>query len=279
MELKWKDYINIATVALAPFILLLVVIKSYFSKYLVLSNKIFWIFTIIMIIIWFICYVISLFYNMEEIRTSNDKTLIKVLKYILVIIGNLFYISFRYLYKIEKISSVFVPILDITLLLLLINPFEKVMINYFDEINYKDIIINPNIDYYDKDYLFRIRLNSNYSCLNDLGEYKISCEKNDDSFIGIYNYKASEVDSANFNDIYEFHVDQSISYILEEGITYQKDNIDSIDIITYNDMYILISRRVYKTLNDHYMLIFIYEGTGEYNLDSYNNLLDTIVFN
>ena len=38
---------------------------------------------------------------------------------------------------IEKVSSIVVPILDITLLILLINPMERVMIKYFDEIEFK----------------------------------------------------------------------------------------------------------------------------------------------
>lgn len=288
MNLKLKDYLIVTTISLTPFLFLLIVFKYYFSDKIVIDDKIFLILIILCTIILIITFIFSLFYVLEDIHFKKEKLSKKIIQFTNTILFNLLYLPVYYI-KNSLNKNIFYGltfvILDILLISLSFNIFENKFLNYMSELDKKNIVISEKYYYRDKNNLFRIKIDTKYVCNNDLGDYKIACDnQNDDSFIGIYSYNYQEYTPAQLNEVDNFHLLQTESYIKEAGYEYSIIEDNDLKVIMYDeDMSVFYKVIDYDINNDQindYHLIVIKEVLYTDNaIIEFNELINNIEFN
>lgn len=288
MNLKLKDYLIVTTISLTPFLFLLIVFKYYFSDKIVIDDKIFLILIILCTIILIITFIFSLFYILEDIHFKKEKLSKKIIQFTNTILFNLLYLPVYYI-KNSLNKNIFYGltfvILDILLISLSFNIFENKFLNYMSELDKKNIVISEKYYYRDKNNLFRIKIDTKYVCNNDLGDYKIACDnQNDDSFIGIYSYNYQEYTPAQLNEVDNFHLLQTESYIKEAGYEYSIIEDNDLKVIMYDeDMSVFYKAIDYDINNDQindYHLIVIKEVLYTDNaIIEFNELINNIEFN
>ena len=142
------------------------------------------------------------------------------------------------------------------------------------------VVLESDFNYADRDNIYTIHVNKNYTCRHDLGEYSIACDNyNDDSFIGIYNYIKDDFSEAEIDNIYEFHINQAINYIEEKNYKYDIEEINDIVVISYNNMNVLLKQVNYYSHDKYYSLVVMKEVLSkENNLNEFQNMVDSIQF-
>lgn len=214
---------------------------------------------------------------------NSNKTYKKRFKYLIILlIFNIFYIPiyiFSNIIKLKKESYPMIIMLFIILSFYILIPLKDDKSKDIKPIIYNSIISKNN--------LFTISLTDNYACSNDSGEYVISCNSDfDDSYIGIYSYEYQKHNKNELDDIYQFHLNQTISYIMEAGYLYYIEVIDNINHIYYdnNKMEVLIKYIDYDVNNDNkydYRLIVVNEflKKNTYLKDDFRGIINSIKFN
>lgn len=270
-----KSYNYILTIILYPFILLFEllmlkgILKSNFYLYLI----------IIMVILFFPSFIMSLYNSLEEILSSKKKW-----RLVLLIFLPFFYLPIyytKYVSKEEKYLGIILCILSIILSCFTYSYFNKWMGKIFKEIYQGSVIINGRFTYASSDNLFLIDISKDYRCKNsDIGDYTISCEKlDDDSFIGVYLYDITDFDDEEIVDIMTFHINQSLEYISESGYKGIVNNLDEIIEIDYNNMVILLTQKNYLVNDNEYSLIFMKEMPKEMeDKEEFQKMIETVWF-
>lgn len=272
--MKFKELCFITNISLLPVILLLAILRlSHF-----IEGIIYYYIIIGMIIIYLISFILVLFFAVNEILNSNRKSRI-----ILLILFSIFYLPIYYVKYVnseEKALAYFLSISSLVLLGISYFVFKDTVNNFFVNKYKQNIILKDTYQYISKNKLFTINVDKSFSCTSDLGEYQISCDRNsDDSFLGIYSYEKEEFSEAELDDIKEFHINDTINVIEENDYEYEKEDINDIIKITYNNMEILLTQRNYFINNKQYSLIILKESPRyNENVNDFFKVIDTIKF-
>lgn len=269
-----KNYNYFITIILYPLMLIL--------SYLLLSNYIkgdIYIYLVISMITIFIpSFIMSLYSVLDDILNSKSKWRI-----IMVILFSIFYIPYyytRYIVKQEIYMGILIPILSMLLTYATYNVALKEMRVFIDSFYSNWITINEDYTYYSSDNIVRIDVDKSFRCSNNIGDYIISCDRlEDDSFIGIYRYNTTDYSEDELQDIIDFHINQTIEYILDSGYSYDTENVDNIIKIYYNDMVILLTQSNYILDDAKYSLIIMKELPNELlDLDEFKKMIESITF-
>ena len=272
--MKFKELCFITNISLLPVILLLAILRlSHF-----IEGIIYYYIIIGMIIIYLISFILVLFFAVNEILNSNRKSRI-----ILLILFSIFYLPIYYVKYVnseEKALAYFLSISSLVLLGISYFVFKDTVNNFFVNKYKQNIILKDTYQYISKNKLFTINVDKSFSCTSDLGEYQISCDRtSDDSFLGIYSYEKEEFSEAELDDIKEFHINDTINVIEENDYEYEKEDINDIIKITYNNMEILLTQRNYFINNKQYSLIILKESPRyNENVNDFFKVIDTINF-
>ena len=197
-----KNYNYILTIMLYPFLLLLEflmlkgILKSNLYLYLIL----------IMFLIFVPSFIMSLYNASEEILSSKRKWRIILLIFFSFIYLPIYYT--KYVAKEEKYLGVILCILSLILSYFTYDYFNKWSTRILNSFYRDSYAVSSNFTYITSDGLFAIDISNDFRCKNsDIGDYVISCDKeDDDSFIGIYRYNVTD-DS-----------EQDIKYILSHVV-------------------------------------------------------------
>ena len=268
-----KNYNYILTIMLYPFILIL--------SYLLLSNYIkgsFYIYVLVAMIFVFVpSFIMSLYGVLEDILNSKSKWRI-----ILVILFSIFYIPYYYTKHISKqevFLGLLIPIVTILLSFVVYdNTLKKIRV-LVNSLYSNMVTITERYSYISSNNLIKIDVDPSFRCNSNVGDYIISCDRlEDDSFIGIYSYDISDYDEEKIKDIMDFHINQTIDYIKENGYTYETKNEDRIIKIYYNDMVILLTQNNYIADDKNYGLVIIKELPKELlDIDEFKKMIESII--
>ena len=264
-DLKFKDYVYITYIGVMPFLLLMLSLKFFANEKFIFNDTIFWILIIILSIVFVLSFIISLLYTIEHILNLQYGFVRKSIHLILLFIFNMVYIPFYYgIYMvIEKALGLFMPFVNIGTIVLFFFASNNYILDYFKKLDAKNILVNTNYTYLSKNDLFNIKVTKDYSCNKDMGEYVISCDKEeDDSFLGIYSYSYKDYSMGQLDDIYYFHLEQTKDYIKEADYEYTEELGDKIVVLKYSDMVVLykgIDCDIDNDGNYDYRLIIIKE--------------------
>ena len=272
-----KNYNYMLTIILYPFILMLCylrftnIIKSELYIYLIVG----------MLFIFIPSFIMSLYGISEEILHSKKKW-----RMIFLILFSIFYIPIyytKYVSKEEKYLGYILFIIGIPLFILTIKASQDKLYSYLSKIYKNYAVINENYVQYAKDKLFSIGIDKTFRCNNDdIGEYAISCDRlEDDSFIGIYSYDISYDSEEEIEEKMNFHINQTIEYIEENGYTYEfvETSDDSIIQIDYNDNSILMKQNNYEIDDSKYSLIVMKEVPKTLiDYEEYQKMIDSVYF-
>ena len=271
-----KNYNYILTIMLFPFIMAL----SYLKLINNLKGNIYTYIIVAMIIIFIPSFIMSLYSALEEILSSKKKWRI-----VLLLLLSIFYLPIyytKYVSKDEKYLGYILFVISIPLTILMINAgikkISKIVLNL-----YKNYAVINEKDYvqFSSNKLFSLGVDKTFRCNSeDIGDYVISCDRlEDDSFIGIYSYDITLDNEESINDKLEFHVNQTINYIEENGFTYEIVEKDDLIEINYNENSILISQCNYGVGDNKYSLIIMKEVPKELvNYEEYQKMIDSIYF-
>ena len=257
-----KNYNYILTILLYPFILVL----TYFKFTNFIKGDLYTYLILIMLIIFIPSFIMSLYGIAEDILKSNKKWRI---------------IFLILLSKEEKYLGYLLFIISIPLTGLAINATNERLLKTFNYLYRSYVVINEQYVYYSSNNLFSINVDKSFRCSrDDIGDYVISCDRlDDDSFIGIYSYDASLDDEEELEEKLNFHLEQTIDYILENGYTYEITNDSNIIEIDYNENTILLTESNYMVGEAKYCLIIIKEMPKEYiSYEEYQKMIDSIYF-
>ncbi len=270
-----KNNSYIMTIILFPFILLLSVLrlinflKNSFYDYIIY----------IMLFVFFISFIISLFYIIDDMKNKNES----ILKWVLLFVFPIFYIVIYYIKNIskeEKGLGFIIFTMDMLLIVLFIFSMSNYIYNYVINLDKYKIVLKSDLVYSDRDNVFSINVNMNYTCRHDLGDYSLSCEnKDDDSFIGVYSYHKNYISEGELSDIFDYHMEQTMDYIKEKNYDYTYEEKDNIIVFYYENMEIYMTQINYFNDNDYYSLIVMKElPNSENNLNNYLDLINSIYF-
>ncbi len=274
--MKHKINCFIVVLILFPFILGLFVLKmNNFLKedwYIYLN--------LVLSCIFLIYFILSLFYAFDDIRIKGPKY-----NYFFLIFFPFLYLPYHY-GKMVNEKDKYLAYSLIFLNLILIGGFyfssKGIIYNYFYHEN-EGISLKDTFAYSDRQYLFTIDINKDFNCSRVLGEYSLVCEnESKDSFLGIYTYEGKKSE-AEIDDIMDFHLEQTISYMEEKDYEYQENNLEEFKILKYNDMYkdmeIILTSRIYLLDDKEYMLIFVYEcPIHDHDIYDLENIMETVKF-
>lgn len=269
-----KNYNYIITIILYPLILIL--------SYLLLVNYIkgsFYIYILLSMITIFIpSFIMSLYGILDDILNSKSKWRI-----IFAILFSIFYIPYyytRYISKQEIYFGILIPILTILLSVVTYKITLQKLGLLFDSFYMHKVIINEHYSYESNNKLIKIDVDKSFRCDSNIGNYLISCDRlQDDSFIGIYSYDVTDYSLKEIEDIIDFHINQTIGYILDNGYTYEIDNTESIIKIYYNNMVILLTQNNYIINDKKYSLIIMKELPNELlDINEYKKMIESIAF-
>ena len=270
-----KNYNYAVTILLFPFILIL--------SYLKLNNLIkgeYYIYIILIMILFFIpSFIMSLYGASEEILQSKKKW-----RMIPLILLSIFYLPIyytKYVVKEEKYLGYILFIITIPLAVITFNSCNKRLSSFITNAHKNYVIINEHYVCHDTNNLFTIDVDASFRCnTDDIGDYVISCDRlKDDSFIGVYSYDVTLDDEVEINEKLDFHIEQTIDYILEKGYEYEIKSDSNIVQIEYNENVILITQSNYVIGDNKYSLIIIKEMPKEYiSHDEYQKMVDSVYF-
>lgn len=254
--MKLKENSIIITISLFPLILLLSLLR--FVNFL--KSNLYDYLIILMSLVFFFYFIISLFLVLDEIINSNNKSRI-----IWVILFSIFYLPIyytKYVSKGEKYLGFLILISSIVLSIGTVYFLQERFFQYIVLVEKKKIVLKTSYEYSDKNKLFTIHVDNNYRCDNKLGDYALSCDSySDDSFFGVYVYN-DIIDEDEVDEILSFHIEQTLDYISENNyeasISYL-DELDNLVQIEYNDMVILITEKNYIVKDKTYNLIIVKE--------------------
>lgn len=272
--MKLKESSFITSIALLPFIFLLSILmlqgvpKGGLYSYLL----------VLMIIIFTITFIFSLFFAVEEIRNSDDKKRIVFLILFPFIYLPIYYT--KYIYKNERYLGYGISLANIMLIVSFYVVVKGFVYDYTAELNHKNIKARENYVYVDKNNLFSINVNNNYTCNKDLGDYVIACEnKDDDSFLGVYSYKKKSFSKGTLDDIKSYHIEQTVNYIKENEKIDDIEEINDLTIISYSNMKVIIKQVLYTNDNDSYCLVIIKEiNKDNFDIINFEKTIQDIVF-
>ncbi len=270
-----KNYNYILTILLYPFLLLVSYLKL--SNYL--KGDLYTYLIIFMIIIFIPSFIMSLYSAAEEILSSNKKW-----RMVFLITLSIFYLPIfytRYVSKEEKFLGYILFLIAIPLTYLTIVSVNKKLYVEFSDILSDPIVYKNMVIHYSKNNLFTIDIDYSFRCnRGDIGDYVVSCDKlNDDSFIGVYSYDVTFDDEEEIEEKLDFHVNQTIEYIKDNGYTYEITSDDKLTRIEYKDNVILISQNIYVLEDSAYSLIVLKEIPKKYvSYDEYQKMIDSIRF-
>ena len=180
--MRIKENSFIMAIVLLPFILLLGIMKLCG----LLGENLYTYLLLIMILVFSICFVASLFFALDDIIHSDNKKRIILLILVPFLYLPIYYT--KYEYENEKYLGFGLAIANIMLIVSLFAVAKEYTYNKVFEIYQSNIKIKDTYSYVDKNQLFSIDVNNSFVCNNNLGDYVIACEnQEDDSFIGVYN--------------------------------------------------------------------------------------------
>ena len=259
--MKLKENSFILTIGLLPFIFLLsiLLLKNF------LKGKLYIYLLIIMIIAFWISFIFSMFFALDEIKNSNNKKRIILLMVCPFVYLPVYYT--KYIYKNEKNLGYGLSIINVILIGLFFFSTNSFVNNYMIELNHKNFKVRSEYAYVDKNKVFSININNNFTFNNNLGDYVIACDnKEDDSFLGIYSYQKKSFSKGALDDILDYHVEQTVNYIEEYEYVANIEKENDLTIISYNNMKVLIKQIVYEKNNQSYCLVIVKE-VNEDDLD------------
>lgn len=265
------------TIMLYPFI----VILCYLRLINYLKSNLYTYLIIFMIIIFIPSFIMSLYASSEEILASKKKWRIVFLIFLSIFYLPIYYT--KYVSKEEKYLGYFLFVAAIPLTILMINASTKKLSSFLSNAYRNYAVINENYVYRASNNLFTINVDKTFRCNSeDVGDYVISCDRlEDDSFIGIYSYDISYDGEDDLEEKLNFHINQTIDYIEEEGYTYELIDTgnDSFVEIDYNENAILIAQRNYVFEDAKYSLIILKELKKELvNYEEYEKMIDSVYF-
>ena len=272
--MKIKENSFMITFCLLPIFLLLTVLKL--SNFL--EDSFYYYFILILGIILLITFIISLFFMLDEIIYSQKKY-----RLIFVFIFSFLYLPIYYVKYINKEDKVLGYSISIACLFLVIvlYPVTKAFVNnYYMNYHLHHFALNNIYNFVDKNRTFTIYVDNSFNCNNDLGEYAIACERSiDDSFIGIYHYQKESFSEGEFDDIKEFHLEQTLDILEENNYTYEMDEVNNSVLIKYNEMNIWFDVELYNIDNQMNILVIVKEGPEDLNnYLSFQKMVETIEF-
>lgn len=267
--MKKKNKLVLLIISFFPLISLLLVIKILlFLKEIMITDAYNYIVITLATILSFLFLLISFYtiYYIVYIDCSNIHNKIKCL--LKVLLFSLFYIPIYVSINIITINQDLfkkIVILELVFNFYLLLPFntkvDKIVVDKNNVVKY--------IAYKSRDDLFTVNLNEYYVCDKTNGSYVLSCDSDvDNSFVGIYAYKNSHL--GKLNDIYNFHIKQTIDYIKEAGYDYQISMDNNITRIYYDNMQVILMSSDYDLNNDSridYRLIIINEFLNDDNVE------------
>ena len=269
-----KNFKYIVTIMLYPFILILcyLLLNDY------IKGDLFYFVLVGMIVLFIPSFIMALYGVLEDILNSKSKW-----KIILVILFSIFYIPYYYTKHISKQEvylGVLLPILSILLSLVTYQLAMQKFSGWVDSIYADRVVISTRYSYISSNSLIRIDVDESFRCSSNIGDYLISCDRlEDDSFVGIYSYDVSKYDDDDINDILEFHLNQTVDYIEENGYECNVDTDDNIIKIYYNDMAILLTQNNYIINDKNYSLIIMKELPKELlDIKDFQKMIETIEF-
>lgn len=269
-----KNYNFILTILLYPFMLII----AYLILTNVLSSSFYIYLLFFMVIVFVLSFIISLYEILEDILSKNSKWRI-----ILVILFSIFYIPFYYtkhIVKEEKYLGIIIPLLSVFLTYFTYVESIKKLETFFDSIYLNKTVLNEHYVYTSTNGLIRIDVDKSFRCVNNIGDYIISCDRlEDDSFIGVYYYDITDYSEAKTEDILNYHFEQILSTIEDSGYEYETDISDQIIKVYYNDMVILISQNNYIVSDSKYSLIIMKEVPKDLlNQKEFEKMIESITF-
>lgn len=243
----------------------------------ILKSNVYLISNIILSFVYIYFLVICLFCTVSDIMNSNHKWHLVLLIFFPFIYLPIFYgkeVSLKDLSMCKIVS-----VINIILLILFSGVFNKHYYNYLVNGYSSMIKIDDNYTHADKRNLFTIDVDKNFVCNNDLGEYDLTCEdNNNDSFIGVYLYERDNYSKSDLKDILDFHLEQTLSYIKENNYEYRLQN-GKYTVIKYDDMTIYLKGNVYQDEETVYYLIIVKETkTYQDNQKDFDKLISSIKF-
>ena len=261
------------TLILFPFILLLAILRMINF----LKSNIYDYLIILMCLVFLWYFIVSLFYASSDILNG------KKINFVFLLLFSIFYLPIYFVkevYNKEKYLSYILFWLNIILFGIFCVFLRERIIYRIVEMEKEKIVLKTKYNYVDKNNLFTIMVDNQYTCYDDLGEYSVACEnKHDDSFLGIYSYETSGFDDEELANILLFHINQSISYIEDNGYDYEVEELDNIVKIKYNDMVVLQKMENYIIGDSNYSLIIVkevYDYDG--NIQEFQNFIESIIF-
>ena len=269
-----KDNIFITTIILFPFILLFYILR--FTDFL--KSNLYYYIIIVLSLIFIFCFIETLFFMLDDIIKSNKRGRI-----IFVFLIPFIYIPIYYFKNIssnDKYLSIFISILNISLIIGFFFSFKGVFTNYINLNNKNKIVLKDTFEYADKSNKFTIKINKDYRCDSKLEGYVIACDNLiNDSFIGIYSYEDNNFNQGKIDDILSFHFEKILNVIKENNYESNIEYLDNLVRISYNDMVILLTQRNYFFKDNGYSLIIISESK-DYpdNIKDFENVIETIEF-
>ena len=286
MELKPRDYVFISLISIFPFLLILLSFKFYFQSKFILNNTIFWILISVLGVIFIVSFIICLFYTLDHIIYKQKILWKKIIHFMMLFFFNIIYIPFYYgnYFIKEKLLGYFVPIINIIVLVFFSFACNSYILKYFEKLDKEKIVLNSNFTYLSNDGLFTIDVLEGYTCDKTLGDYVVACDNiNDDSFLGVYSYNYQDYSLVQLDEVYLFHIEQTINYITDAGYSYEIMEDDDKVIFVYNENMCIIVKKSdydinYDKVND-YRLVIIKEVSYHDNMiDDFNNLINSIRF-
>ena len=270
-----KNYNYMLTILLYPFMLVL----SYLKLTNIIRGSLYTWLILIMLFVFVSSFIMSIYNAADSILKSDKKWRIFPL-----ILFSIFYLPIYYtkfISKEEKYLGFILVLISIPFTIITYNLCLKKISLFLDDAYKNYIVLNENYVYISANQLFSINVDKTFRCSNDnIGDYVISCDRlADDSFIGIYSYDVSYDDENDLVEKLDFHVKQVISYIEENGYTYDMSNENGIIKIEYDTNGILISQHNYWINDIKYSLIIMKEMPKEYiNYEEYQKMIASIQF-
>ena len=272
--MKLKESSFITSITLLPFIFLLCILKlkGVFKEglysYLLVG----------MIIVCTITFIFSLFFALDEIINSDNKK-----RLIFLILFPFIYLPIyytKYIYQNEKYLGYGISLANIMLIVSFFTVVRGFVYNYMMELNHRDFKVKDTYSYVDKNNLFSINVNNNYTCNKDLGDYVIACDnKDDDSFLGIYSYQKKSFSKGALDDIKNYHIEQTVNYIKEKETVDDIEKINDLTVISYSNMKVIIKEVLYNNDNTSYCLVIIKEvNKDNFDIINFEKSVQNIVF-
>ena len=272
--MKLKESSFITAIALLPFIFLLSILKLQG----VLKGGLYSYLLVGMIIVFTITFIFSLFFAIDEIRNSDDKK-----RLIFLILFPFIYLPIYYtkhVYQNERYLGYGISLANIMLIVSFFTVVKGFVYDYMMELNHKNFKVRDTYAYVDKNNLFSINVNNNYTCNKDLGDYVIACEnKDDDSFLGVYSYQKKKFSKGALDDIKNYHIEQTINYIKENDTVDDIEEINDLTVISYSNMKVIIKQVLYNKDNNSYCLVIIKEvNENNFDIINFEKSVQDIVF-